>query len=191
MEEIDPETALEELREVEETGPFQPTAHHGIPIDVPGRRGQVRYGPGFAAAQHPPIDCPGPRYPASLRGRYRCPACGEKVPLEGTRTGREIGYELADAAGEFALSALGQVWWLAVSAGVDLARAVRWAVEKLAARREKRRGSGELPAVPELESAWKRFHSEVETARERLQDEAVSKAKDTVSTANNGSGNAG
>jgi hypothetical protein len=80
---------------VEPTGAFQPAIHEGIPVSVPGRYARAEYGR-LQKVRHPPVDCPFPRYPASMRGFYRCPACGTKAPYIGQRSGRDAGYEVAD-----------------------------------------------------------------------------------------------
>lgn len=99
--------------------------------------GGVGYPPGGMArshgqkAKHPPISCPYPRMASSLRGFYRCPACGAKVRLGGTRTGAELGYELADRIMPYIADALGQCWYIAWSSVVYLAKWVIYLFLKL------------------------------------------------------------
>lgn len=91
--------------------------YDGLPGFPPGGHGRSWQG---SRAGHPPLDCPSPRLMATLRGYYRCPACGLKVRLAGSRTWREDGYERADRV----LAAVGE----AVRQCADLARELpRWA----------------------------------------------------------------
>ncbi len=125
---------------VEETGPFQPAMHDGIPVALPGEYGQARYGR-LSKTGHPPLACPDPSYAATLRGFYRCPACGRKVPLAGQLNAAELGYELADTLMEALIGGTAQaarVIWETLCAAV---RGVRWLASRRPGRREN--GGGE------------------------------------------------
>ena len=141
----------------EPVGSFHPAVHHGIPVELPGQRREGRYGGGLKA-QHPPVGCPAPRYPASLRGRYRCPACGDKVPLDGAFSAREVGYELADRAME-------QVVWLARSVVSDVWFVVRlawwWAFSRADDHDNEAGGVVTIEVDEATHEAWKRFQETV------------------------------
>jgi hypothetical protein len=113
-----------------ESTSFVPAAHVGIPVDLPGQYQPGRYGR-MGKDAHPPLDCPAPRYPATLRGFYRCPACGLKVPLTGTRRGAEIGAELGERWTGALFCGVAQAFWFTWDLAVDVARGVAWLYRKL------------------------------------------------------------
>ena len=105
--------------------PFQPAIHDGIPVAVPGRRREGAYGR-LGKHAHPPLACPDPRRVATFRGFYRCPACGEKVPLADQVTVAEVAYELADRGMETLIRGAALAFWIAWDSVVYIARGVRW-----------------------------------------------------------------
>lgn len=92
--------------------------------------GGVAFPPGGAGrdypAGHPPIDCPAPRIMSSVRGLYRCPACGGKIRLAGQRGGRELGYDIADTLGWAVSRGTAQAWDIAWLSARALARGAAW-----------------------------------------------------------------
>ena len=164
---------------IEETGTFQPAIHHGIPVEMGGEHGRGRYGR-IGKDGHAPLACPNPRYAATLRGFYRCPACGVKVPLAGQVRARELGYELADTLMEGLADGLRQTWWLAGTVVTDLARAARWAWRKAVSGR----GSEPVQAGGEAFDLVRALTlMTMVTARHKAQGGTVSDAKEAVSLA--------
>ena len=72
---------------------------------------------------------------SSLRGYYRCTACGAKVRLASKeaikREQRAIEYERADNLLDGLFDGIAATWELACSVVVDLGRAARWLYRKI------------------------------------------------------------
>lgn len=132
---------------VEPTGPFQPAAHDGIPVTVPGRYREGRYGR-IGRQPHPPLACPDPRLVATLRGFYRCPACGEKVPLSGQVSAAQTGQEAGEMFAAALAGGVAQAYRLTVEIARDMIWAVRWVCwwvgNRGAARRKRGRADPEM-----------------------------------------------
>lgn len=127
---------------LEPTGSFQPAIYQGIPVDVPGTRARGEYG-GLRKTRHPPVTCPNPRYPATMRGFYRCPACGDKAPLAGQVQTAELARERGETLAESAIAGAAQAFWIAVDAAQLLLYGVRLAWFWLTTRAEKRQAAKE------------------------------------------------
>ena len=129
-------------------GSFMPAIHDGIPVTVAGIHGQRQYGR-IGEGGHPPLACPNPRYPASIRGYYKCPGCGARTPLAGEVSVREVAYGLADEW----MGALGQAAWIGRESIVYIAggvvRVLAWLINRVKRRQN---GQGVAP-----EPAWGLF----------------------------------
>jgi len=125
------EVEEERAPDLEPVGSFQPAIHAGIPVAMHSDYGgRAHYG-GMGKNRHPPLACPDPRYPATLRGFYRCPACGVKAPLAGQVSTREMSYELADTVMEAVISGAVQAARIAWQTIAYIAGGVRWLLERL------------------------------------------------------------
>jgi hypothetical protein len=147
----------EDDKYVEPTGAFHSSVHDGLPVEVPGTGREARYGR-LGKHGHPPLACPDPRYPSSLRGYYRCPGCGEKTPLAG-QLRAAAGFREAAERGERAAATIAagavQAFWLTFDIARDIIWAARWlaswAARRAGNRQAARRNGG--GAAPEMVSA--------------------------------------
>lgn len=96
--------------ELEETGPFHPAIPYQIQAELGGNPAHATIG----RRGHPPLACPDPRYMATLRGFYRCPACGAKQQLAGQIRAAEMGQELGERWAEVIAGGVGQAFRLTV-----------------------------------------------------------------------------
>jgi len=109
--------------ELGDSGSFHPSAHYEMQAEL----GQ---GPVHATIErrgHPPLACPDPRYSATLRGFYRCPACGAKVQLAGQIRAAELGQELGERWAEALAGGVGQAAGLTRDLLLAIARGIMWA----------------------------------------------------------------
>jgi hypothetical protein len=158
---------------VEPTGQFHPAVHDGIPVGLAAEYGgKTKYGR-LGRDPHPPLYCPDPRYPATLRGFYRCPACGAKVPLAGHRTGSDIGYELGEKFAESVAKGIGQAFWLTVDITQDIAWLVRWVCWWVGKQVGERRAKAPAATGPDPELVRALVLAGMLAQRNKQKDEAV------------------
>lgn len=98
--------------------------------------------------KHPPLACNNPKISASYRGYYSCPACASKVRVVGYRTGREIGYDIADAACSAVASGVAQTWRIGVDLLISIGRAVAWVWCKMVRKRSVKEDKSEQNQPP-------------------------------------------
>ena len=126
MDEDEAETEPDEAVKLEETGPFHPAAHHETQTKLAGE-GSYRGHATIERRGHPALACPDPRHPATLRGFYRCPACGAKVQLAGQIRAAELGQELGERWAEALAGGVGQAAGLTWDLLLAIARGIMWA----------------------------------------------------------------
>ena len=126
---------------------FSPVHHDGTPIQGEnfGSRGRKA---GAGIYRHPPLACPAPRQPGTLRGFYRCPACGVRVTLAGQIRASELGQELGERWAEAIAGGVGQAFWYTVDLAVAIGKGLHWVWKWLRNRRVKAAKNGGV--APEM-----------------------------------------
>jgi hypothetical protein len=141
------ETGEDETRQVsaiiDGIDPYTDVHHDGV-VTERGQFGSKGRNPGPGIYRHPPLACSAPRYPSTMRGFYRCPACGVKVTLAGQVRASELGQELGERWAEAIAGGVAQAFWYTIDLIATVGQGLRAACKWLKNRHEKAQDSARV-----------------------------------------------